>query len=516
MNGSVSAPRLGLLVTFGLMTGPFLSMLDSNIVNVAIPTIARDFNTSLDVVQWTLSGYLLAQGGALALSPFLAKRFGTRPVYIASVAAFTLASALCAASGSIGFLIAARALQGVAGAALLPLAMSMMMGPSGASRQMSPALAILLFMAPAAGPTVGGLLIPAFGWQSIFLINIPFGVLGILGALRLDSRLAAARRQGTQLDAIGLALLAIGLVFTLYGASQGPRLGWWNAQAWPFWLGGIVAIAAYVAWALRHDHPAVDLKLILEAQPAIAVALSVITAAVLFAALFLVPVFMQTVQGMTALEAGLALLPQGLVLGVATIAGNEIGKRIPTRIMVLAGMALLTAMTAGLLAIDVHTPAWLTAVILSGRGIAMGLVVAPLVFSTLSRVPAEEAADANTLFNVVQRLGGSFGIALLATFLQAREESHVAAVLGPLGIPPSALESSAAAISTIPPSIRQALAQAAMAGFHDTFLLLTAVSAAGLVLALFVREPKPTAAIDRMVADPRTVERRGADIVSAT
>jgi EmrB/QacA subfamily drug resistance transporter len=492
---------LGVLVTFGLMAGPFLSMLDSNIVNVAVPTIAREFQVSITVVQWTLSGYLLAQGGALAASPFLAKRFGTRPVYIASVAAFTAASVLCSAANSIGFLIAARVLQGIAGASLVPLAMSMMMGPAGASRQMSPAAAILLFMAPAAGPTVGGLLIPAFGWQSIFLINVPFGVLGILGALRLDSRLAHPRRPGALLDAVGLALLSIGLVFTLYGASEGPRLGWSSPQAWPFWVTGLLATAAYIGWALRHRHPAVDLKLILEPQPAIAVALSVITSAVLFAALFLVPVFMQTVQGMSALQAGLALLPQGLVLGVATIAGSAVAQRTSTRLTVLLGMVLLTVMTAGLLALDVETPGWQTALILSGRGVAMGLVVTPLVFTTLSRVPSEESADANTLFNVVQRLGGSFGIALLATFLQAREEVHISAVLQPLGISTGSLASSGNVAAGMPPPLRQALAHAAVAGFHDTFLLLTAVSAAGVVLALFVRELKPAEASRPVAVD---------------
>jgi EmrB/QacA subfamily drug resistance transporter len=505
MSTKDAAPKLGFLITFGLMTGPFLSMLDSNIVNVALPTIAREFHTSITVVQWTLSGYLLAQGGALALSPFLAKRFGTRPVYIASVAGFTLASVLCAAASSIGFLIGARVLQGIAGASLVPLAMSMMMGPSGASRQMSPAAAILLFMAPAAGPTVGGLLIPTFGWQSIFLINVPFGILGILGALRLDSRLAHPRRPGAVLDAIGLALLSIGLVFTLYGVSEGPRVGWSNLQAWPFWAAGLAATAAYVGWALRHRHPAVDLKLVLEPQPALAVALSVITSAVLFAALFLVPVFMQTVQGMTALEAGLALLPQGLVLGVATIAGTAVAKRISTRLTVVVGMVLLTAMTAGLLTLDIQTPGWQTALILSGRGLAMGLVITPLVFTTLSRVPSAESADANTLFNVVQRLGGSFGIALLATFLQSREEAHISAVLQPLGLSASSLGSTAAGAAAIPESLRHALGQAAVAGFHDTFLLLTAVSAAGVVLALFLRELKPveateTAAVERVAA----------------
>ena len=497
-------PRLGLLVTFGLMTGPFLSMLDSNIVNVAVPTIARNFNASLTVVQWTLSGYLLAQAGALALSPFLAKRFGTRPVYMASVAAFTAASVLCATSGSIEFLIAARVLQGLAGAPLVPLAMSMLMGPSGASRQMSPAAAILLFMAPAAGPTVGGLLIPAFGWQSIFLINVPFGVAGILGAFQLG-RLAHARQQGAVLDWIGLSLLSMGLVLTLYGVSEGPRVGWSSSQAWPFWALGCVAVVAYVGWALRKPHPAVDLKLVLEPQPALAVALSVMTAAVLFAALFLVPVFMQTLQGASALEAGLALLPQGLVLGIATIAGNAIAQRVSTRLIVFVGMVLLTAMTAGLLLLDLHTPAWQTALILSGRGLAMGLVVTPLVFNTLSRVPAAESADANTLFNVVQRLGGSFGIALLTTFLQTSEEQHISSVLQPLGISMSSLGSPGAAAATIPPALRQALGEAAVAGFHDTFLVLSVISAAGALLALFVRDFRQTEPVE--AAGERTPTR---------
>ena len=490
MSHNQDPPRLGLLVTFGLMTGPFLSMLDSNIVNVAIPTLARDFHTSLTSVQWTLSAYLLAQGGALALSPFLAKRFGTRRVYIAGVAAFTIASVLCASANSIGFLIAARALQGIAGASLVPLAMSMMMGPSGASRQMSPAAAILLFMAPAAGPTVGGLLIPAFGWQSIFLVNVPFGVLGILGALRLDSRLAPARQAGAVLDGFGLVLLAVGLVFTLYGVSEGPLLGWWNPRVWPSWVVGLLSMAAYAVWGLRRERPAVDLKLVLEPQPALAVALSVITSAVLFAALFLVPIFMQTVQQMTVLQAGLALLPQGLVLGVATIAGSFINQRISTRLVVVVGMVLLTAMTAGLLTIDIQTPGWQTALILSGRGVAMGLVVTPLVFNTLSRVPAHESADANTLFNVVQRLGGSFGIAMLATFLQAREESHVTDVLRPLGVSTGSLDTTGTGLASLPESVRHALGHAAVAGFHDTFLLLTAVSAAGILLALFVQDVK--------------------------
>jgi EmrB/QacA subfamily drug resistance transporter len=488
MNTTRTLPRLGLLTTFGLMAGPFLSMVDSNIVNAAVPTIGRELHASLTVVQWTLSGYLLAMGAALALTPFLAKRFGTRPVYLGSVAAFTAASALCAVSPSIQFLIAARALQGAAGAPLVPLAMSMMMGRSETVRQMSPLAAILLFMAPAAGPTLGGLLIPTFGWPSIFLINLPFGIAGIGGGLRLNSRLASPRQPGAEFDVVGLTLLAVGVTFTLYGASQGPRNGWWDAAVWPFWLIGLAAVVAYIPWALRRQHPAVDLKLLLDAQSALAVLLSVLTAAVLFAALFLIPVFMQSIQGLTPLQAGLALLPQGVVLGIATMAGSAIVRRLSMRISVLVGMLLLTAMTAGLLTISLDTPAWQIALILAGRGVAMGLVVTQLVLATLSRVPTAEAADANTLFNVVQRLGGSFGIALLATFLQTRELVHITDVLRPLGISGASLQGSTQ-VAGLPAAVRGALGNAAVAGFHDTFILLTTVSAAGTVLALLLKSP---------------------------
>lgn len=487
MNGTTT-PRLGLAATFGLMAGPFLSMVDSNIVTVAVPAIARDLQSSLAAVQWTLSAYLLAMGAALAAIPYLAKRFGTRPLYMVSIGAFTLASLACALSPAIGVLIAARVLQGAAGAPLVPLAMSMLMGRSGASRQMSPVAGILLFMAPAAGPTIGGLLIPAFGWPSIFLVNLPFGLLGILGSLRIDARLAPPRQRGVGFDPIGLVLLSAGVTFTLYGASQGPSHGWFSPQVWPFWLTGIVLVAAYIWWAVRREHPAINLKLLGEFQPALAVGLSVITSAVLFAALFLVPVFMQSIQGQSPLTAGLALLPQGVVLGLATIAGNQLVGKTSLRLVVISGMVLLAASTGGLLVLSVDTPAWLVALILAGRGLAMGFVITPLVVGTLGMVRQEEAADANTLFNVVQRIAGSFGIGLLATLLQARERMHVGAVVSRLGIPENVLSSSGSSAVTLPPAIRRQLADAAVAGFHDVFLIMAVVSLVGVGLAFLMRD----------------------------
>lgn len=169
--------KLGAVAQFALLAGPLLSMLDSSIVNVAIAPIAQELDAGLSAVQWVSSGYMLALGTGLALTSYLARRFGTLRTYAAGVLAFTVASAVCAFAPNIEFLIGARILQGLTGATLVPLAMSMLMGTGGASRAISPLAGMLLFLGPALGPSLGGLMIGVFQWRSIFAINLPVGLL---------------------------------------------------------------------------------------------------------------------------------------------------------------------------------------------------------------------------------------------------------------------------------------------------------------------------------------------------
>ena len=153
-----------------------MSMIDSNVVNVALPVMMTDFHSPLASAQWVLSGYLLALGAVLVSSAFLSKRFGANRVYLVSILGFTGASGLCALSPNLEFLIFARVLQGALGALLVPLAMDMLLGKGSATRQISPVFGMMLFLAPALGPTLGGALISVAGWPSVFLINIPIGL----------------------------------------------------------------------------------------------------------------------------------------------------------------------------------------------------------------------------------------------------------------------------------------------------------------------------------------------------
>ncbi|GAA2376863.1 DHA2 family efflux MFS transporter permease subunit [Dactylosporangium salmoneum] len=448
-----AGPRLGGLMQLGLLAGPLLSMIDSSIVNVATPDIARELHAGLPVTQWVVSGYLLALAAGLTTTSYLARRFGTMRVYGAALAAFVLASALCSAAPGIGVLIGARALQGFTGAPLVPLAMSVLLGRGGAARKIPLTAGLLFFLAPAIGPSFGGLLIAAGGWRWIFLVNLPIGALALLGVRRLPAGVAPRADGHARPDPFGLVLLGAGLVAVLYGASRATVDGWTRPVALVALIGGGALLTAYTFWALHCSTPAVDLTLLQHRRSALALLLSVASSVVAFAAVFLLPVFTQSVQHHTAFATGLALLPQGLITGVGAAAGQRLAERYGVRYLVFAGFVLLAAAGAGLLLITVGTPLWVTAAILSGRAAAIGFGLTPLLSVMLAPLTDAQLADGNTLFSIAQRLGGSIGVGVLGSLLAAR-----AAVVGPItgfheiGLILSSLAVAAALLSLLLPS----------------------------------------------------------------
>jgi EmrB/QacA subfamily drug resistance transporter len=478
------------LVQYALLAGPLLSMLDSSIVNVAVEPIARELHAGLTTVQWTVSGYLLALGAGLAGTAYLARRFGTLPVYQASVLAFTVASGLCALAPDAPLLVAARVIQGLVAAPLVPLAMSMLLGRGvpgegdqeadgrgGGTRSISPLAGMMLFLGPALGPTVGGALIGSVGWRGIFLINVPVGALAAVAVRFVPAALAPGRRPEARFDLPGLVLLAAGLTGLLLGVSQigasqggasqdgaspGASAGWGSGRVCVPLATGAVLVACYVAWAARRDQPALDLSLARQRGPILAMALCALASVLTWAAVFLLPVFVQSVQGRSALAAGLAMAPQGLITGLSTALAPRWLARLTVRVTVLSGFAILALASLGLLLIGAATPLWLIAVILSCRSVSVGLIINPLLQALLRPLPPGQLGDASTLFNTCQRIAGSFGVALVAALYatQARGHGPVAA-LHTVGLVLAAI-ALAGALSTVAlPAVRNtALARA--------------------------------------------------------
>lgn len=410
--------RAGIVTQYGMLAGPLLSMLDSSIVNVAVVGISRGLHTSLSTAQWAVSGYLLALGTGLAGTAWLARRFGTVPVYRISLIAFTVASAACAFAPDADGLIAARILQGLVAAPLVPLAMSMLLGAGGKAKSIPAIAGVLLFAGPALGPAVGGALIGAAGWRAIFAVNLPLGALAAAAAWRLPDG-DGVRRYGEKFDVTGLLVLAGGLGLLLYGVTE---------HAWLFAVAGAVLLAEYGWHAVRTSSPALDLSLARRPVAALSMGLCAMASVVTWAAVFLLPVFAQQVQGHSALAAGIAMAPQGIVTGLSTALLRT--AKLPVRLTVVCGFAVLAAASLGILAIGVRTPLWVMAVILAVRSVSIGAVINPLLTALTDRVEAGRMADASTLFNVVQRIAGSFGIGLLASLYTdlARSSGPVSAL----------------------------------------------------------------------------------------
>lgn len=417
VTGTDASPvRIGPIARYGLLVGPLLSMIDTSVVNIAVPDIAREMRASLDQVQWVVSGYLLALGVGLAVTSYLAKRYGTLRVYAVSMVLFVIASAACAVAPSIETLIAFRAVQGFAGAPLFPLALSMLFSRLE-NGKIPVSAAFTLFLAPTLGPTIGGLLIGAGGWRWIFLVNVPVGILGMLMLLRVPKTVGAAAERSTRFDPVGFVLLAVGITAVLFGSKEGTSEGWDKPIAFLPVACGLLLLAAYAVWALRQEHPVVDLKMVRHRDSAVALVLQTLCSVVTFGTIFLMPVFTQSVQGYSALDTGLALLPQGVIMAVGTVLGQRLAAHMSLRLLVFLGFAILAASSLFLVLIAADTPLWVTAVMLCGRALAIGFVTTPLLMSMLAPLAEREQADGNTLFNITQRVGGSLGVGILGSLV---------------------------------------------------------------------------------------------------
>jgi EmrB/QacA subfamily drug resistance transporter len=467
-------------------------MVDSSIVTVSLPAIATSLHSSLGAVQWVASAYLLSLGLTLALVADGAKRWGSLRLYTVGLMGFTLFSGLSALAPSLPWLIATRVAQGLFGGPLVPLAMNMMFGGNGHAQKQMPAVAgMVLFLAPAIAPALGGVLIHWGGWPFIFLVNVPVGVLALVGVRHVPSALGGRpHAPAPPFDSVGFVGLALALTAVTYGAVEGPQRGWWAASVWPIWAGGLLLLIAYGGWARYRRHPIVDVSVVANGQAVLALIVSALVSVVTFGVIFLVPVFMQTIQGRTPLVAGLTLLPQGLVTGVGAVIGNQLPGRWGTRPTVLLGMALLTASTVDLYVVTVMSPAWLTGLLIIGRGFAIGLVIQPLLNGLMGVLPDDRIPDGTTLFNIVERVGGTVGIGLLVALFTARETAHLKAValrhhLSSIQVRTDLnhpRHTSAAAVHFVQ--------NAETFGFHDVIGVIAGISMVGCLLAVAIREPQ--------------------------
>jgi EmrB/QacA subfamily drug resistance transporter len=392
----------------------FMVVLDNLVVSTALPVIRVDLGASLEQLEWTVNAYTLTFAVFLLTGAALGDRFGRKKLFMLGVALFTGASAAAALAPSADWLIVARSIQGIGGAIVTPLTLTLLSAavPAGKRGLALGAWSGIAGLAVAMGPLVGGAVVDGISWQWIFWLNVPIGIV----LVPLATRLAESRGPDKALDLPGLGLASGGLLGIVWGLVNGNSDGWSSGQIVGALVAGVVLLAAFVAWELRAAQPMLPMRFFRNRAFAAANGASLFMYFGMFGSIFLLTQFFQTAQGYSPLESGLRVLPwTAMPMIVAPIAG-ALSDRIGGRPFMALGLALQATGLAWIAAVSTATVGYESFVgpfILSGIG--MGMFFAPVANVVLSSVRADEEGKASGTNNAIREVGGVLGVAVLAS-----------------------------------------------------------------------------------------------------
>jgi EmrB/QacA subfamily drug resistance transporter len=406
-------------IAFIVIVGAIMSILDTTIVNVALNRLSSELHSSIANIQWVVAGYLLSLAAVIPISGWAGRRFGAKRVYLTSLVLFTLGSVLCGLASSATLLIVFRVVQGAGGGLILPVGQMMMAeaaGPSRMGRVMS-VVAVPAMLAPIFGPALGGLILDNASWRWIFFVNAPIGVVGFIAALRGLPR--SEPQDAGPLDVRGLVLAVTGMPLITYGLVEIGKTGSFSsARVVAPILAGLALVGLFIVHARRVPRPLLDVRLYARRTFASASITTFCLAAALFGAMILLPLYYQQVRHEDVLATGLLVGPQGLGAALAMPIAGRLTDRIGGGPLAVSGVIVTAVTTIPFGLIGPHTSIVGLSLWMGLRGIGIGFAFMPAIAAAFAALERSELSDATPQMNVLQRLGGSIGTAVLAVVLQ--------------------------------------------------------------------------------------------------
>jgi EmrB/QacA subfamily drug resistance transporter len=401
-----------------IVLGAIMSILDVTVVSVALPKFQAEFNASYAQVAWTMTAYTLALATVIPVTGWAADRFGTKRLYMAALALFTIGSALCATADTIGELIGFRVLQGLGGGMLMPLGMTIMTRAAGPHRigRLMAILGVPMLLGPIGGPILGGWLIDTASWHWIFLINIPIGIISLIYA---QLALPKDRPEPSEsFDFLGMLMLSPGLALFLFGVSSLPEKATFSApKVWVNMLVGAVLVISFIVYSFRPRHPLVDLRLFRNRSLTVAtITLFVFIVAFMGAGLLFPSYFLQ-VRGESTLMAGLLIAPQGLGAMLTMPIAGMLADKVPVGRTVPFALGLIAVGFFAFTQVQADTSYVVLCGALFVMGLGMGGTMMPIMTSALRSLSSQDVARGSTLTNIVQQIGGSIGAAVMSVIV---------------------------------------------------------------------------------------------------
>jgi EmrB/QacA subfamily drug resistance transporter len=410
-------PKISVSIVF--VAAMFMSIMDSTIVNVALPSMSREFHATGTSIDAVVVGYLVSLAIIIPASGWLGDRLGTKRIFLSALALFTVASALCGLSTNLPMLIGFRLLQGIGGGAMTPVGTAILYRtfPPIERVQVSRILNIPTVFAPASGPVIGGLLIDKLSWHWVFYVNVPIGMAAFLfGLLFLEEY---NQRTTGSFDLVGFLLAGIGLSLAMYALSEGPSYGWTSIGILSCLIVGLACIALFIPIELRSTHPILDIRLLRNRSFRTCNLVSLFSTAGFLGLLYAAPLFLQQARGVSALTSGLTTFPEAVGVLVSTQIVTRLYPNIGPRRLIVGGLTSVAIVMTLLILIGQDTSLWLmrTFMFLIGAGMAFSFTsVQAAAFATISK---EQTGHGSALFNAQRQIGASLGVALLSSVISA-------------------------------------------------------------------------------------------------
>jgi EmrB/QacA subfamily drug resistance transporter len=430
------------------LIGAFMSILDSSIVNVAISTIMNVFNADTGSVEWVSTIYMLALGVVVPLSGWMGDKFGYKRLYIGSMAVFVFGSLLCGLSWNIDSLIAARVIQALGGGMIMPTTMSMIyrMVPRDKIGGGMGIFGVALLVAPALGPTVGGYLVEYVNWRWIFTINLPIGVVGIALAYLVLPEFQS--KHPGKLDIGGALSSAVMLFCLLLGLSKGQDWGWLDERTVLLFVVSFFSGVLFVYHELTAENPLLELRVFKYLSFTMANLLVIATTVGMFAGMFFLPLFLQSVRGLGAMETGILMMPGALFSGMLMPITGKLYDKVGPRPLVLFGVSLLAILTFQFHNLNLATATSTMTLWILLRGGVMAFANMPAQTAALADIPTELVGRASAITNIISRVSSSLGIAVLTSLMQRRQAFHQARYAWDLTAASPAAQTALSAVSS--------------------------------------------------------------------
>jgi len=456
---SIIAPLLAIIV------GMFMVILDGTAMNVAIPGLVTDFDSTMSLVQWTVIGYTLAQAAVIPLAGWLSDRYGAKNIFLLSIILFTIGSALCALAGSVEQLIIYRVIQGLGGGMVAPIAMAFTyrLAPPGKVGAVMGMIGIPMLLAPALGPVIGGWLIEDATWHWIFLINVPVGVIAVL--IGIKTLPAIGRQQVPTLDVLGIIFGPLAFSALAYGISEGGHS--WNSEKTIYGIViGAVSLIIFIVAELKRKQPLLELRVFGSGNFTKGIIVQWVSQVALFGTMFLIPLFLQQANGYGPLKTGILMLPMAIASTIFMPLGGRLFDKIGARPLVISGLVIVTVAAYLLTGISTDSSTLELMIPLAMLGAGMGLSMMPLNTHIIQSTPANLVGRVTSLTAAMQQVVTSFAIAVLTTILDNKVEHY------------------------LPQFGQEQMGKIMSNSFGDTFAVLVWIGAAGVLFGFLLSRPK--------------------------